>query len=206
MRPWIILSTSSGETFSTVWQSLGDDVQQSFLGAYGFSEKKSFAQKCSQLKLVVKQFPRESFENKLLAELDDLPSNTVILLCGYMSLLSANFVQKCERVTHPSLLPAYPGLASKVHKDVYENSCVSGFSVHLVNEKLDNGPILFQKTISLLPQWTEQEMKKNVRALEQKHLGYCWSKILQSKLSCDDRLKRSIVLRKEHDFTIICSE
>ncbi len=76
-----------------------------------------------------------------------------VALAGYMRILSAGFVRKWDgRMLnmHPSLLPKYKGLHT--HERAIEASdAVAGCSVHLVTAELDDGPILGQTPVALLP-------------------------------------------------------
>ncbi len=72
----------------------------------------------------------------------------LVCLAGYMRLLSAEFVRAFpQRILniHPSLLPAFPGLDAQSQALAY-GVTVSGCTVHFVDEELDHGVIVLQKT------------------------------------------------------------
>jgi phosphoribosylglycinamide formyltransferase 1 len=96
----------------------------------------------------------------------------LICLAGYMRLLSPWFVQQFPRRIlniHPSLLPAFPGLEAQEQAFAYGVK-VSGCTVHFVDEELDHGPIIVQKTVSVLDTDDEHTLAK--RILEQEHIAY----------------------------------
>ena len=96
----------------------------------------------------------------------------LICLAGYMRLLSPWFVQQFPRRIlniHPSLLPAFPGLEAQEQAFAHGVK-VSGCTVHFVDEELDHGPIIVQKTVSVLD--TDDEHTLSGRILEQEHLAY----------------------------------
>jgi phosphoribosylglycinamide formyltransferase-1 len=96
----------------------------------------------------------------------------LICLAGYMRLLSPWFVQQFPRRIlniHPSLLPAFPGLEAQEQAFAYGVK-VSGCTVHFVDEELDHGPIIVQKTISVMD--TDDEHTLAARILEQEHIAY----------------------------------
>jgi phosphoribosylglycinamide formyltransferase-1 len=96
----------------------------------------------------------------------------LVCLAGYMRLLSPWFVQQFPRRIlniHPSLLPAFPGLESQQQAFAYGVK-VSGCTVHFVDEELDHGPIIVQRSIPVLP--TDDEHTLAARILEQEHLAY----------------------------------
>ena len=103
-----------------------------------------------------------------------LQQHNVDLICltGYMRLLSPWFVQQFPRRIlniHPSLLPAFPGLEAQEQAFAYGVK-VSGCTVHFVDEELDHGAIIVQKTVSVLD--TDDEHTLAVRILEQEHIAY----------------------------------
>jgi len=103
-----------------------------------------------------------------------LKQNHVDLVClaGYMRLLSPEFVRAFpNRVLniHPSLLPAFPGLDAQKQALEYGVK-VSGCTVHIVDEHLDHGPIVVQRTVPVLD--TDDVDALSARILEQEHLAY----------------------------------
>jgi phosphoribosylglycinamide formyltransferase-1 len=96
----------------------------------------------------------------------------LVCLAGYMRLLSPWFVQQfpnCILNIHPSLLPAFPGLDAQ--KQAFDYGVkVSGCTVHFVDENLDHGAIILQKTVPVLPEDDEHTLA--VRILEQEHIAY----------------------------------
>ena len=115
--------------------------------------------------------PREEHDREVVAA---LRQNAVDLVClaGYMRLLSPWFVQQFPRRIlniHPSLLPAFPGLEAQEQAFAY-GVRVSGCTVHFVDEELDHGPIIVQKTVPVLE--TDDEHSLAARILEQEHIAY----------------------------------
>jgi phosphoribosylglycinamide formyltransferase-1 len=89
-----------------------------------------------------------------------------------MRLLSPWFVQQFpNRIIniHPSLLPAFPGLDAQ--KQAFDYGVkVSGCTVHFVDEQLDHGAIIVQRTVPVLP--TDDDHSLAARILEQEHIAY----------------------------------
>jgi phosphoribosylglycinamide formyltransferase 1 len=103
-----------------------------------------------------------------------LRENAVDLVClaGYMRLLSPQFVQAFpERILniHPSLLPAFPGLDAQEQAFAYGVQ-VAGCTVHFVDEQLDHGVIVLQKTVPVLD--SDDAHSLTERILEQEHIAY----------------------------------
>jgi phosphoribosylglycinamide formyltransferase-1 len=96
----------------------------------------------------------------------------LVVLAGYLRLLSPWFVQQFpEKILniHPSLLPAFPGLEAQRQALDY-GVRVSGCTVHFVDEHLDHGAIVLQKTVPVLP--SDDEAALAARILAQEHLAY----------------------------------
>jgi phosphoribosylglycinamide formyltransferase-1 len=115
--------------------------------------------------------PREEHDREVVAALLD---NKVDLIClaGYMRLLSPWFVLQFPAKIlniHPSLLPAFPGLEAQQQAFAYGVK-VSGCTVHMVDEELDHGAIIVQKTVPVLD--SDDERTLAARILEQEHIAY----------------------------------
>ena len=115
--------------------------------------------------------PRAEHDAEIVAT---LKANQVDLVClaGYMRLLSAEFVRAFpQRILniHPSLLPAFPGLEAQRQALAYGVK-VSGCTVHFVDEELDHGVIVVQKTVPVLAQDDEHTLA--ARILAQEHVAY----------------------------------
>jgi phosphoribosylglycinamide formyltransferase-1 len=115
--------------------------------------------------------PRENHDHEVVAA---LKQHNVDLIClaGYMRLLSPWFVQQFpHRILniHPSLLPAFPGLEAQEQAFAYGVK-ISGCTVHFVDEELDHGAIIIQKTVPVLD--TDDEHTLAARILEQEHIAY----------------------------------
>jgi phosphoribosylglycinamide formyltransferase-1 len=96
----------------------------------------------------------------------------LICLAGYTRLLSPWFVKQYpQRILniHPSLLPAFPGLEAQEQAFAYGVK-ITGCTVHFVDEELDHGPIIVQKTVQVLD--TDNERSLAAKILEQEHIAY----------------------------------
>jgi phosphoribosylglycinamide formyltransferase-1 len=96
----------------------------------------------------------------------------LVCLAGYMRLISPVFLEAFpNRVLniHPSLLPAFPGLDAQRQALEYGVQ-VSGCTVHFVDENLDHGVIILQRSVPVLP--TDDEHILSSRILEQEHIAY----------------------------------
>ncbi len=110
---------------------------------------------------------REAHERAIDAALAEKKID-VVCLAGYMRLLTPYFVGRWAGKMlniHPSLLPAYPGLETHA-RVLAAGETKHGCTVHLVTETMDEGPILAQATVPVLPGDTEETLAARVLARE----------------------------------------
>jgi phosphoribosylglycinamide formyltransferase 1 len=114
---------------------------------------------------------REEHDREVIAALREAQVD-LICLAGYMRLLSPEFVQAFpNRILniHPSLLPNFPGLDAQ-RQAIEGGAKVSGCTVHFVDEHLDHGPIILQRTVPVLE--GDDKHSLAARILEQEHIAY----------------------------------
>lgn len=119
-----------------------------------------------------KQYPdRDSFDAALAAVIDEYAPD-LIVLAGFMRILTPGFVQRYHgRLLniHPSLLPSFPGLAT--HQQAIDAGVkFHGATVHFVTPVLDHGPIVEQAVVPVMDDDTEHTLA--ARVLQQEHLIY----------------------------------
>jgi len=114
---------------------------------------------------------REEHEAEIIDALKQRHAD-LICLAGYMRVLSSSFIQEFPRRIlniHPSLLPSFPGL--NVHQQAITHGVKwTGCTVHFVDDTLDGGPIIAQRTVAILDDDTEESLAE--RILEQEHQLY----------------------------------
>jgi len=115
-----------------------------------------------------KEFPdRDAFTHALCAWLKNYEVDLVVL-AGFMRILGGEAMQKFpQRIIniHPSLLPAFPGL-NAIEK-AYEQGCKeTGITVHFVDEGLDSGPIIVQKTVAIQKGDSLEELETHMHEIE----------------------------------------
>lgn len=111
---------------------------------------------------------QEAFEKELIRVLDEANTD-LIVLAGFMSILSADFTNHFEdRIinVHPSLIPSFCGkgfYGLKVHEAALEYGVkVSGATVHFVNEIPDGGKIIMQKAVEIQEGDTPEVLQKRI--------------------------------------------
>lgn len=114
---------------------------------------------------------REDFESALDATLRRYPVD-LVCLAGFMRILTAGFVEKWpDRIIniHPSLLPDYKGLDTHA-RALADGRDKAGCTIHFVRPAMDDGPIILQKKVPILPDDTADSLAQ--RVLAQEHIAY----------------------------------
>ena len=108
---------------------------------------------------------QEAFEEGISKLLEEY-SIDLIILAGFLSILSADFTAKWPRRILPSLIPSFCGQGMyglKVHEAALAKGVkVTGATVHFVNEIPDGGEILLQKAVEILPGDTAEVLQRRV--------------------------------------------
>ena len=131
---------------------------------------------------------REVFDRQIAAILDEHEVDLVVL-AGYMRLLSSAFVQRYPLKIvniHPSLLPAFPGLDAQ-HQAFQHGVKIAGCSVHFVDEQLDSGPIIMQATVMVEDGDTPETLSARILAEEHRIYSEGIALILSGKWRVDGR-------------------
>jgi phosphoribosylglycinamide formyltransferase-1 len=117
---------------------------------------------------------QSEFDKKLLALLKKFKID-LIILAGYMKKISPALIKKFKNKIlniHPALLPLFGGKGMYgifIHQAVLNSGAkLSGASVHIVDDKYDNGPIVLQKSIPVKDDDTPESLQKRILKLEHK--------------------------------------
>ena len=123
---------------------------------------------------VIKNTTPEDIDKELLNVLADYNIN-LIVLAGYLRKIGSNLLNSYNIInTHPSLLPKFGGkgmYGMKVHTAVVnEKEKFSGATIHFVNDKYDDGNIIRQTKIQILPTDTPEDVSRKVQEVEKVQL------------------------------------
>lgn len=141
---------------------------------------------------------RRDHEGEILAALREAEVDWVCL-AGYMRLLSPHFVRAFPRRIlniHPSLLPSFPGLDAQ-HQAFEHGVRVAGCTVHFVDEGLDSGPIVAQRSVMVSDDDSVEDLA--ARILTEEHHAYpqALRRLLDEEWSIEGR--RVVFLGRNED-------
>ncbi|MDP7180085.1 MAG: phosphoribosylglycinamide formyltransferase [Candidatus Woesearchaeota archaeon] len=114
---------------------------------------------------------KEEYDEKIMKVLEK-ESIDLVLLIGYMKLMSTEFVGKWKNKVmniHPSLLPMFAGgMDRDVHQDVLDRGAkVSGCTLIFIDEGADTGPVILQKSVDVSNGETVDSLREKVQEAEQ---------------------------------------
>ena len=130
---------------------------------------------------------REAFEQALTEALE-ASGVELVCLAGFMRVLTADFVERWrDRLIniHPSLLPAFKGLDTHA-RAIGAGVRIAGCTVHFVRPEVDNGPIIVQAAVPVLPDDTADTLAARVLREEHRCLPLAVRLIAQGRVSVVD--------------------
>jgi phosphoribosylglycinamide formyltransferase-1 len=118
-------------------------------------------------------FPQEDFDDResrdtAMADWIDSTGADLVVLAGYMQLVSSNFVNRFRnRILniHPALLPSFPGLDA-IGQALEHGVRVTGVTVHFVDEGTDTGPVILQRAVEIPPGVDRRQLEEAIHAVE----------------------------------------
>jgi phosphoribosylglycinamide formyltransferase 1 len=127
----------------------------------------------------------------------------LIVLAGYMELLDEDFLARFPGAVvnvHPSLLPAFPGLAA-IEQALDYGVKVFGVTVHFVDAGVDSGPVILQRAVELPSAREPDEVLAALRPLEHELLPLAVSLFARGALRADPTNPRRTIVDRQADRT-----
>jgi len=131
---------------------------------------------------------KKDFEERIIQRLDEAGID-LIVLAGFMRMLSPEFVQKFKfkiMNIHPALLPSFKG--TEGIKDAFEYGVkVTGITVHFVDEEMDHGPIILQAPVKIEENDTLESLESKIHKIEHKIYPEAVRLFTEGKLKIEGR-------------------
>ena len=182
---FVVLSSSRGTTFQAVLDRIADgSLSAVCLGLIADREDRGCVEKARAAGIPVvllerrKGEDREAYNRRLDAGIRTFGKADAIAALGWMWILNPWFVRQWKgRIinVHPALLPKFPG-AHGIADAMAAGETETGMTIHIIDEGVDTGPILVQKSCSILPGDTEDSLKERIQKLEKEW----YPRVLQS--------------------------
>lgn len=123
----------------------------------------------------------------------------LVVLAGYMQLLSASFVRRfAGRIinVHPALLPAFPGLDA-IGQALAHGVKVAGVTIHFVDEGVDSGPIIAQRAVEVPADRDRAKLEQAIHAVEHELLPEAVRAIAGGRVRIDPQNPRVVHVEPE---------
>ena len=146
-------------------------------------------------------FPGEDFGDRgerdtAMADWVEERGADLIVLAGYMQLLSGAFVERFRnRIVnvHPALLPAFPGLDA-IGQALDAGASVTGVSIHFVDEGVDTGPVILQREVEIPADRDREALERAIHATEHQLYSEAIRMIAAGKVRIDADDPRQVVI------------
>ena len=187
MKRIVIFASGTGTNAENIIRYFGASVKASVVLVISNNAQAPVLEKARQLHVPAVCFPDEAFKNgeQILMTLRQYQAD-LIVLAGFLKLVPSLILNAFPRKIiniHPALLPRYGGkgmYGMKVHEAVFAaNEAETGITVHYVNERFDEGEIIFQKTVTVNKSDTPSEISNKIHNLEMKYFPAVIENILE---------------------------
>lgn len=169
-----VLVSGNGTNLQSIIDHIQSGKLKAKIGVVISDQPKAFAiERSRKANIPVEIIPRKNFETKQdfeneISKRIDQSRARLIILAGFMRILSREFVQKYRDQIlniHPSLLPDHPGM-NAIENAFQAKDSITGVTVHFVDEGVDTGPIIFQEKVTISATETLETLTQKVHALE----------------------------------------
>lgn len=190
MKKIVVLISGNGSNLQAILDAtLSGKINGHICGVISNKADAYGLERAKQAEIPTFVFSRKQFESNqamdlaIAKQIEDLDAD-LIVLAGYMKILTPDFTQRFEGKIlniHPSLLPKYAGLNTH-QRAIDAGDTEHGMSIHFVNEEMDGGAIVLQAKVPIFPEDNVDELITRIQ--EQEHR--CYPLVVQ--WFCDDRL------------------
>lgn len=195
MKNIVVLISGSGSNLQAIIDACQDStiknanvvaVLSNKADAYGLERAKNAG--IQAINLIVADYDNRDAYDKAMIEQIDLFKPDLVILAGYMRILSGEFVRHFQGKLlniHPSLLPKYPGLHTH-QRALDAGDKEHGTSVHFVTEELDGGPVILQAKVPIFTEDTIEDITARVQLQEHRIYPLVTNWFLQQRLNMEN--------------------
>jgi phosphoribosylglycinamide formyltransferase-1 len=195
MKNIVVLISGSGTNLQAIIDACQDNtvknanvvaVLSNKADAYGLERAKNAG--IQAINLTVADYENRNAYDKAMIDQIDLFKPDLVILAGYMRILSGEFVRHFQGKLlniHPSLLPKYPGLHTH-QRALDAGDKEHGTSVHFVTEELDGGPVILQAKVPIFDEDTIEDITARVQLQEHRIYPLVTNWFLQQRLSMEN--------------------
>lgn len=184
----VIFASGSGSNAQRIVEYFADYTNINIVSIFCNNPNAYVIERAAKMKIPCQLFSKDDFlSGRVLSDLESY-NPSLIVLAGFLWLIPPQMVKAFpDRIIniHPALLPKYGGkgmYGMRVHESVIENcETESGITIHLVNEKYDEGDVLFQAKCVVNKIDTPEDLAEKIHQLEYEHFPKVIEKLLIEK-------------------------
>lgn len=173
----VVFASGSGSNAENIIRYFHDSGAAEVVSVMSNKPNAKVLERAKKLNVTALYFDRAAFynSNEVLHILEDVNPD-LIVLAGFLWLFPSSILEKFPNKVinlHPALLPKFGGkgmFGSNVHQAVLDNKeKETGITIHYVNEKYDDGQIIFQKAFPISSEETLTSLTEKIHELEHRH-------------------------------------
>jgi phosphoribosylglycinamide formyltransferase-1 len=201
----VVLASGGGTNLQAILDQLHGGEEGIIVAGVGSDKQGAMAlERASKVGVETAVFPTAEYadrdaRDRALGDWIEGLQTDLVVLAGYMQLLSPEFVERFRnRVinVHPALLPAFPGIDA-VQQAIDHGSKITGVTVHFVDEGVDSGPIIMQRPVPVAPSRNWDETEEAIHATEHALLPETIRLIAAGRVRIDDTNPRLVHIDPE---------
>ena len=201
----VVLASGGGTNLQAILDQLHGGEEGIEVVGVGSDKGEAIAlERASKAGVETAVFPTGEYDDRdtrdrALADWIESREPDLVVLAGYMQLLSREFVARFRnRVinVHPALLPAFPGIDA-VQQAIDHGSKITGVTVHFVDEGVDSGPIIMQRPVPVAPSRDWDETEKAIHATEHALLPETVRMLAAGRVRIDEQNPRLVHIDPE---------
>jgi phosphoribosylglycinamide formyltransferase 1 len=196
----VVLASGSGTNLQAILDQLHRGEEG--IEVVGVASDKSGAkalERARQAGVETAVFPTPDYEDReardaALGDWIEEREADLVVLAGYMQLLSPEFVERFRNRAinvHPALLPSFPGIDA-VQQAIDHGSKVTGVTVHFVDEGVDSGPIILQRAVPIPASRDWEETEELIHATEHELLPETIRLMAAGRIRIDEERPRLV--------------
>ena len=198
--PIVVLVSGEGTNLQAILDSIhGNDVE--VVGVASSRAEARGLERASAAGVETAVFAKGDYadraeRDRALADWIEARGAKLVVLAGWMELLGAEFIGRFRNAivnVHPALLPAFPGVHT-IEKTLEYGVKVAGVTVHFVDEGVDSGPIILQRSFELPYPRDIAAVEQEVHTIEHELLPRAVSLIARGKVSIDPADPRWVIV------------
>lgn len=202
--PIVVLASGGGTNLQAILDRLHGRGEVEVVGVASDKPDCYALERAVAVKVPTSVFPRDGFVDRetrdlAMAEWIESTGAELIVLAGYMQLVSASFVQRFDGKIvniHPALLPSFPGLDA-IGQALEHGVKVTGVTVHFVDEGTDTGPVILQRAVEIPANRDREDLESAIHAVEHEIYPEAIGMFARGEVKIAEDAPRKVIVKRK---------